>query len=463
VPKEDWEADPEDVVEVEVSGVPESASQPHQMLMRKNSVSEAAELSSGGLNAPAFLSWFEYLFHISDPSTGKMLPEVAGQAMDAAARGPLNQVGGYLGSAIVRLASREAGCLRGPRNCSNTIYGVQPSSLLTTSSAIAGVTSALLMPVFGAIVDHTEHRKLVGVISGIMAVGAVGAQMSISEDTWFFVLIMDAIGGFSLIVHAASVFAYLPDLTLDHGVLAHYTSRINIRQFSTQFVFLCIVIIVGQIRDLDRSIASSVQTAKDSAGMAFGLGVVLLGYAWTFLFRKRPALSKVPDGSNLLNTGFRQVGRTSVKIWKDYHALKWFMISLLWSPEAGAGVTQSIAVTFLTVEMRFSGLDIAKTNLILICANVPGSLFAKYLCATINPLNAYRLGLLAFAVSIGASAAVFTGPERREAVYGFSALWGFAMGWTYPSQRVLLVTLIPKGQETEMMGMFTFAGQILGW
>jgi len=33
----------------------------------------------------------------------------------------------------------------------------------------------------------------------------------------------------------------------------------------------------------------------------------------------------------------------------------------------------------------------------------------------------------------------------------------------YSSQRVLFCTLIPKGQETEMMGLFTFVGQILGW
>jgi Vacuole effluxer Atg22 like len=31
------------------------------------------------------------------------------------------------------------------------------------------------------------------------------------------------------------------------------------------------------------------------------------------------------------------------------------------------------------------------------------------------------------------------------------------------AQRVLFCTLIPKGQETEMMGLFTFTGQILGW
>ena len=37
------------------------------------------------------------------------------------------------------------------------------------------------------------------------------------------------------------------------------------------------------------------------------------------------------------------------------------------------------------------------------------------------------------------------------------------MGWIYPCQRVLFCTLIPKGQETEMMGLLSFTGDILGW
>jgi UMF1 family MFS transporter len=462
LPNEDVGPAPEDVPQAAAKAdeVSESAS---KTLVRKSSVSEAAEISSGGIHAPWFLSWFEWPFHTSDPTSGVMLPEVAGQAMDAAARGPLNQTGGYVGSAIVRLAARDAGCLVGPGRCNKTVYGIQPSSLLTVTSAIAGVCAALLMPVFGAIIDHTQHRRLVGVISGALAVIAVGAQLSISQSTWFFVLWMDAIGGFSLLVHSANTFAYLPDLTLDYAVLSHYTSRINMRQFSVQFVYLSIVIIIGQFRDLDRSVASSVQTAKDAAGLAFGIGAICIGYAWMFLFRQRPALSKVPEDSTLLRTGFGQVFKTSKKIWKDYGALKWFMISLLWSPEAGAGVVQSIAVTFLTVVMRFSGLEIAKANLILIAANLPGSMFSKWCCAKINPLNSYRAGLLTLSISVAVSCAIFEGYEQREAVYGFSAAWGFAMGWTYPSQRVLLVSLIPKGQETEMMGLFTFMGQILGW
>jgi MFS-type transporter involved in bile tolerance (Atg22 family) len=157
------------------------------------------------------------------------------------------------------------------------------------------------------------------------------------------------------------------------------------------------------------------------------------------------------------------VYRTSKKILQDYRALKWFMISLLFSPEAGAGVVLSIAVTYFTVALKFTVQEIAKATLILMVTTIPGSFFAQFANRIINPLNSYRAGLTFLGTFIGLGSFVFTSHEAKGAVYGFAALWGFAFGWAYPSQRVLFCTLIPKGQETEMMGLFVFAGQILGW
>lgn len=430
---------------------------PASVFHRQMSVSEAAESSGMGLNAPKWLSWMEIPFHVPNPDTGRKLPEATGWAMDSVGRGPLNQVGSYVGGAILQAATIEAGC----RDC--TTRGFKPSSLLTLMTSIIGVIAAVLMPIVGAVVDHTEHRRMLGVFSGFLAVALIGAQIFITEDNWFGMLIVDAVQTFVFLVHTTAVFAYLPDLSLDQGVLSHYTSRFNIRQYCGQFVYVSLVILTGEVRDIEKPFASSLQTAKDAAGMAFGFGVLFLGYAWLFLFRERPPLSKVPEGSTLLTAGFKRIGVTAGKVWRDYRHLRWFMASLLFSPEAGAGVVLSIAVTFLTVFMKFTGIDIAKASLLLMVGNIAGSLFAKWLNKKINPLNAYRLGLTALGASIGLSVLVFTGPERKEAVFGFASVWGATMGWTYPSQRVLYCTLIPKGQETEFMGLFVFTGQILGW
>ena len=422
---------------------------------RQVSASEAAEKSGTGLTAPAYLRWIEIPFRVTDSVTGLQLPEATGWGMDSAGRGPLNQVGSYVGAGILRLATVEA---QGGK-----VKGFKPSSLLTLFTSVIGVIAALSMPIVGAVVDHTHYRRMMGVISGILSVAFIGGQIAISENNWFTILVIDACQTLVYLVHTTSVFAYLPDLSLDQDVIANYTSQFNIRQYCGQFVFVSLVIISGEARGADRTVESTVQTAKDAAGIAFGFGSLLIGYAWLFLFRDRPALSKVPEGSTLVTTGFVQVGKTARIIIANYRALKWFMISLLWSPEAGAGVVLSIAVTLLTITIKLSAHEIAITSLMLMIGNLAGSLFSKKVCALINPLNSYRMGMMCLGTLIACATLYLDGPRKVKESYLTALGWGVAMGWTYPSQRVLFCTLIPKGQETEMMGLFVFVGQILGW
>jgi len=335
----------------------------HQPSTRKLkfSISQSANEVSGGWNAPWWLSFIEYPFHVKDPVDGTELPEAAGWGMDSAGRGPLNQVGGYVGSALLRLAAADVNC-PSPRNCNVSVKGgiFKPSSLLTVTSAIVGVFAAILMPFVGALVDHTKHRKLLGVVSAFIVVLVTGMQMSISlePNNWLFILVLDSIGSFFLLVHTTAVLAYLPDLTTDEESIPQYTAAFNVRQYSTQFIYTSLVLIANKVRRADRSLVSAVQTARDAAGIAFGFGALFFGYAWLFLFRKRPPLSQVPEGQSLFTSGFVQVKTTSVRIWRDYRALRWFMVSLLWSPEAGAGVVLSIAVSFLTVDVKISSTDL---------------------------------------------------------------------------------------------------------
>jgi MFS-type transporter involved in bile tolerance (Atg22 family) len=432
-------------------------------LNRTISISEAVEGDgSGHTNAPSWISWFERPFQVADPVTNRILPEATGWAMDSAGRGPLNLVGSYVGTAILRLAIQEAG---GPDNPIK--WGLKPSSLLTLMSSVIGVVAALLMPIAGAIVDHTPHRRIFGIVSGIFAVGFIGVQISISaeKNNWFFILVIDTLQTFALLVHYCAALAYLPDLTTDQEVLSHYTSRFNFKQYVVHFGFVAMVVIMTKSRGNYEKVTldATVQTARDATIWASALGCLLIGYSWTFLFRQRPALSKVPEGSNLITCGFVQLGRTASKITSKYHALRVFMFSMLWSPEAGAGVVLSITITFLTVEMMFAAVDIAKASLILMASTAVGSLLSKAANRFMNPLNSYRLGLSWLGFFFGLSVFVFTGPERKSSVYGFASLWGIGLGWAYPSQRVLQCSLIPKGQETEMMGLFTFVNQVLGW
>lgn len=439
------------------------------------SISQIAEGAAGGWTAPRVFQWIEVVFRMPEPSshsgsTQVVVKEATGWAMDSAARGPLNQIGSYIGSAILLMATKDAGCTT-PSTC-YIVGTLKPSSLLTLTSSVVGVLAAFILPISGAIVDHTPHRKMVAVVAGFVAVLATGLQIGISAQrlNWLYILVLDALQTFALLVHTTAVFAYLPELTVHQENLPAYTAHFNVRQYVSQFTLGGFLALAGATWASSRpnrtAVQASVDVARLSAAIAFAYGCLFGGYAWTYLFRARPALSKVPEGSNLLTVGFRQVYQTTRKIGRDYRALRWFLFSLLWSPEAGAGVVLSIAVTFLVSVMQFSTFDIAKVSLILMTGNIAGSYFSSFInnrCNWFHPLHSYRLALTLLGLSVAVSASYLDGPAKRPAVYGFASSWGFFMGWTYPAQRVLFVTLIPKGQEMELMGCFFFAGQILGW
>merc|ERR1712071_405226 len=49
-----------------------------------------------------------------------------------------------------------------------------------------------------------------------------------------------------------------------------------------------------------------------------------------------------------------------------------------------------------------------------------------------------------------------TGPDRTPVFFGFMALFGTLVGWANPSMRMLYISLMPKGQEAEFMGIYMF-------
>ena len=420
-------------------------------LVRSMSISEQAQTYTAS-SAPSFLRWIEYPFRIKNVTTGQYLEEATGHAMDVSARGPINQTGSFLGSVILRFAAMEAGGRDMP------IYGFKASSLLTMSTMIVGIFAGITMPVVGALVDHTDHRKSLGAISAAVTVVAVGLQVMITQSTWFPCFILEIIGGYSLIMHQVCALAYLPDLSHDLVAMGHYTAVLMMNQYLVQGLFTSCIIAAG-------TKMNNVQAARLAAGLSCALGFVLMGYAWTFLFRKRPKLRDVPPGSNLITTGFKRLIVTAKVVFRDYSALRWFMIALLFSPEAGSGVVLAIAVTFLTFFVEMSVQEIGIVSIIMLFANIPGALISRKMCKVINPLNSFRMAEIFFAAANACIAIFVTGATQfdKNLIYFFASLVGISFGWMFPSQKTLNVALIPKGQEFEIMGLLSFFSQIIGW
>jgi len=115
--------------------------------------------------------------------------------------------------------------------------------------------------------------------------------------------------------------------------------------------------------------------------------------------------------------------------------------------------------------MPVSSLIIGDTSSLLglvIFMTVPGSVIAGKITNKIGFLASHKYALLFwFAVTI--LAAMVVNRDTKSLVYYFGMGWGMGFGWIFPIQRNVWFNIVPAGYESEMTGVYLFAGQIITW
>jgi MFS-type transporter involved in bile tolerance (Atg22 family) len=189
--------------------------------------------------------------------------------------------------------------------------------------------------------------------------------------------------------------------------------------------------------------------------------ILFFGYAWTFLFRKRPASQHVPEGVPLFTAGFYKIFQTSRTILLHHSAIKWFLISVCFT-EAATYTFSTIAITYMTSQLNFTSKENGVCILILLLFGVPGTRLAAW-TNHINPIRSLQACLLAWIATTSIASLVMKNPGQQNTAYVFAAFWGLCLGWIHPTEKTLYCTIIPRGQEAELMGTYICAGQILSW
>ena len=380
-------------------------------------------------------------------------------AMDSASKGPLKMSSTFLMSALLVLAKSET---TKTSQGEPAIYGIKVSSMLTLASIPVALAAAAFMPLFGAIVDYTSNRRAVGLGTAVVLVVINGTQSFVSSQNWLFMLGLLVLSNFLYVIHTTVVLAYLPDLSDDEGKLSGYTALFSIIQIVVQCIYVVIVLITTRVMEGD-----TVLTAQISHVVSFIMTTPLLLYSWTNLFQPCPALHVLPPGRSLITAGFTELSSTTRKILgpgTPLPCLRLFMLSMLFSPDLGSGNYNSIFISFETVHLNMTGGQIGLVSLLALLSTIPGSLLSKYLCTNYGALFSFRMCLIWWFTTMTLSSLVLKGPDQAHLCYfPFSLLWGVQFGWIFPSQQVLFCTLVPHGKETELMGIFSFFGQVMGW
>ena len=380
--------------------------------------------------------------------------EVLGWTLDASARGvAVMGTAVFVSSDLLRLAKEATGCAEyeemWQQECNERVYGMRPSSILTNIVMIVGLTSAILMPLIGSIIDHTRYRRAVGSISAAFMSVMILIQMLVMEDYWFVAAILQIFVAFSYTVHLCSVYAYLPELTTDHEKLTQYAARFSAAQYSGSVVFL--VAMVGILSVINRN--DNIRSSTISQTVVFIVCLTFFGYAWTRLFRPRPASQRVPKDHTLLSAGFWKIQKTAQTILLHHSAIKWFLVSAAFT-QAATTTFSTIAITYMTEQLGFTSKENGIAILILLLFGVPGTRVAAWLTSSIDPIRSLQTNLIFWICSVSAASLFLYKPDQQGMAYVFAMFWGLAMGWVYPTEKTLYVTIIPRGQEGKLIIMF---------
>lgn len=377
----------------------------------------------------------------------------------------------FLSVAIINLAKREAGCdteippgeVKAPE-CNERVYGLRPTSLWTTYGTVVGLISACCLPLVGAVVDYTSHRKRLGFWTALMQIVLLSALTFISESNWFIMLILQVFNAFFGWVHTLTAFAYLPELTDDPGLLMSWTANFHILQYVSLILFLALMLVL--IRALgfngDDVLLDDVPAARLANGSVLAIIIPFYLWTWTSLMEPRDAFHKLPEGSSLWTIGFVKVTKTSKLLFTKYRALMWFFVDVCLA-EACQQSIATIGLTYMTDTMLMKSSETGIAILLLFFFGIVGSSIAKYSVSYMNPIRSNMICQTFTAINIGIAALIMTGPGQQMRAYFMAACWGIGAGWKNVVERFITCEIIPKGQDAELMGFYLFSSQILIW
>jgi MFS transporter, UMF1 family len=251
---------------------------------------------------------------------------------------------------------------------------------------------------------------------------------------------------------------YLPELTTNHEKLAQYTARFSAAQYVGSVVFL--VVMVGVLSLVNKG--KKVRSSTVSQSVVFVVCIFFFGYAWTRLFKPRPASQQVPEHRTLISAGFWKIYKTAQTILLHHSAIKWFLVSAAFT-QAATTTFSTIAITYMTEQLGFTSRENGIAILILLLFGVPGTRIAAWLNSLVNPIRSLQINLIFWICSVSAAAMFLHRPDQQIMAYIFAMFWGLAIGWVYPTEKTLYVTIIPRGQEAELMGTYICACQFLSW
>ena len=427
---------------------------------QEQQIESTAEVASNGTegegNRPLFFFWIPRCFRFDKAPT-----EATGLTLNCWARGHVFVTAVFIGPALLSLAN-DAAVENCPVNddayCQNhvKVHGFLPSSLLTNIATVSGLIGSISLPILGAIVDHTSYRRHVGFVTAAVMTSIMGVSIGLTSRTWFAIAVLQAVAGVAYQIHCVAVYSYASELSKNPEEQSNFQSYYYLVLFTSMLALLIEVLIPGTILNTD-----NVDTGRLAAGICTVVVLPIFVIAWKFFIFNRDPLEDLPPGETLWTIGFTKLYRTFKVLQKDLPTVTWFLRGITFS-EAADSALPIIATTYMAEFLKMSALEIGAVILLVLLAGAPGSRIGNAISIRYNPVTSAKCAVTLYVITT--TLATFTLlPSHKYLAFLYGPMWGISVGWMHPQHATIFITITPKGQNVELMGLFLFAVFVLNF
>ena len=405
--------------------------------------------------------------------------ETPGFLWDNVAAGGVLATNVFFNIAVLRLATLAAGCpapedVDEDQGCSNKVYGLKPSSFLTTIIMCGQFSATALMPLVGAAVDYTSKRRHLGATSAWILCFTTLAQASISKQTWFYCSIGMALSIASYVCHQVSVLSYLPGLSMvrptENGWVDDPQERYKINSvanaaaLATQLSITLFVSSVAFWFDL-----GDTATAAVAQGIVGSLLFVVYACVWTgrrdivsCAFRDHAPTKQLPEGASLFLTALNEVWNSWTTLKRRRPAARFFLSGYACAA-AGMGSFGSLSVVFMHDRLRVDGSTTVLVMALCVVFAVPASASAPRCMRYLGARKTLICTIAYMVLTTILAAFVLCGPACRDRVWLFAPIWGVGFGVFYAANNAAWTELVPPDAVAQFMALYYFAAQVLSW
>jgi UMF1 family MFS transporter len=361
---------------------------------------------------------------------------------------------------MITVAGRAAGCGSSPdETCDKTVdllgLHLAAGSLPFYLTSFATIASAFVLPVVGALVDRSSHKKWhmaafawAGSFSTALLFLMHGDQWQLAAGA---IVVSSILGGCSLV----SYYAILVDISTEDE-RDHVSSRGWAWGYLGGGLLLLVNLVMVQGHD-------AFGISKEMSVRLSLLSAALWWAGFTIIpvvrLRDHPAQDVVPESGGLLHRSFGQLW-TTLREMRGYPMSLTFLVAFLFYND-GIQTVIGVASTYGTKQLGFGESVLIATILMIQFVAYFGALLFGRLAASYGAYRCLLWGTYAWMVIV--VAAMFL---PRKEVVSFLALGvaiAIVLGGTQALSRSFFSLLIPRGREGEYFGLYNACERGTSW